>query len=115
MCTTFDTSVHERSEGQGTDEIVAVYTTRGGVGKTISAVNLDWEASTATWSSSTARLGHHSAPRTQSSVLVAGDGTVTEGGYPQGPHLNGGYAVLKLDTRAEAVEWATKITSARRC
>ncbi len=48
-------------------------------------------------------------------ILVAGDGTVTDGGYPQGPDLNGGYAVLRLDTREEAVEWAAKIARACRC
>ncbi|MES2169276.1 MAG: YciI family protein [Actinomycetota bacterium] len=48
-------------------------------------------------------------------ILVAGDGTVTDGGYPQGPDLNGGYAVLNLDSREEAIEWAAKIARACRC
>lgn len=48
-------------------------------------------------------------------VLVAGDGTVTEGTYPghQGP--NGGYLVLELPSREAALEWAAKIAVACRC
>jgi hypothetical protein len=48
-------------------------------------------------------------------ILVAGDGTVTDGGYPQGPDLKGGYAILRLDSRDEAIEWAAKIATACRC
>jgi hypothetical protein len=47
-------------------------------------------------------------------VLVAGDGSVSAGGYP-GRRLDGGFAVLELATRADAVAWAGKIAAACRC
>lgn len=48
-------------------------------------------------------------------VVVAGDGTVTEGTYPQTRHLEGGYAILELDTREAALAWAAKLAVACRC
>ena len=48
-------------------------------------------------------------------VLVHGDGTVTEGTYPQTTPLEGGYTVLELPTREAALEWAAKIAVACRC
>jgi len=48
-------------------------------------------------------------------VLVAGDGTVTEGTHPQGAHLDGGYTILDLPSREAALEWARKIAAACRC
>ncbi|MFC8846955.1 MULTISPECIES: YciI family protein [unclassified Micromonospora] len=48
-------------------------------------------------------------------VLVAGDGTVTEGTYPQTRQLDGGYAVLELPSREAALEWAAKMAAACRC
>ena len=36
-------------------------------------------------------------------ALVSADGTVTEGGYPWAPPLNGGFTVLELPSREEAV------------
>lgn len=48
-------------------------------------------------------------------VLVAGDGTVTEGTHPGHKVPNGGYTVLELPTREAAVEWAAKIAVACRC
>ena len=48
-------------------------------------------------------------------VLVDGDGTVTEGTYPQTKQLEGGYAVLELPSREAALEWAAKIAAACRC
>lgn len=47
-------------------------------------------------------------------VLVSGDGSVSREPYP-GRHLNGGFAVLEVPTREEAVEWARKIAAACRC
>src|SRR5664279_6149916 len=46
-------------------------------------------------------------------VMVDGDGTVTEGTYPQTQQLEGGYTVLELPSRAAALEWAA--TSAVAC
>jgi hypothetical protein len=49
-----------------------------------------------------------------SPVLVAGDGAVSVGTYP-GSRLNGGFLVLELPTREDAVAWARKIAVACRC
>ncbi len=48
-------------------------------------------------------------------VLVAGDGTVTDGTYPQTRELNGGFTVVDVATREEALAWAAKIAVACRC
>ena len=47
-------------------------------------------------------------------VLVSGDGAVSSEIYP-GSVLNGGFTVLELPTREDAVEWARKIAVACRC
>jgi hypothetical protein len=48
-------------------------------------------------------------------VLVSADGKVAQGGYPWAPPLNGGFTVLELPTREEAVMWAARIAKACRC
>lgn len=48
-------------------------------------------------------------------VMVAGDGTVTEGTYPQTREIEGGYTVLEVPSREEALAWAAKIAVACRC
>ncbi len=48
-------------------------------------------------------------------VMVAGDGTVTAGTYPQTSEFDGGFTVLDTPSRAEAEEWAAKIAAACRC
>ncbi|MEU9787670.1 YciI family protein [Streptomyces phaeochromogenes] len=48
-------------------------------------------------------------------VLVAGDGTVTDGTYPDTLVPNGGYTILELPSREAALEWAAKIAVACRC
>ncbi len=48
-------------------------------------------------------------------VLVAGDGTVTEGTYPGHTVPDGGYTVLELPSPEAALEWAAKIAVACRC
>lgn len=48
-------------------------------------------------------------------VLVAADGAVAEGGYPWAPPLNGGFTVLELASRQEAITWAARIAKACRC
>ena len=47
-------------------------------------------------------------------VLVSADGSVGNEIYP-GSKLNGGFTVLELPTRDDAVEWARKIAVACRC
>ncbi len=48
-------------------------------------------------------------------ALVSADGGVAEGGYPWAPPLNGGFTVLELPSREEAVAWAARIAKACRC
>jgi hypothetical protein len=48
-------------------------------------------------------------------VLVAGDGTATEGTYPQTKEFSGGMTVVDVPTREAALEWAAKIAVACRC
>ena len=48
-------------------------------------------------------------------VMVAGDGTVTAGTYPQTQEFTGGFTVIDVSSRDEAVEWAAKIATACRC
>lgn len=47
-------------------------------------------------------------------VLVSGDGAVSAETYP-GSHLKGGFTVLELPTREDAVEWAKQLAVACRC
>jgi len=48
-------------------------------------------------------------------VLVSADGSVAEGGYPWAPPLDGGFTVLELPSRADAVAWAARLAKACRC
>ena len=48
-------------------------------------------------------------------VLVAADGAVDEGGYPWAPPIDGGFTVLELPSREDAVAWAARIAKACRC
>lgn len=48
-------------------------------------------------------------------ALVSADGAVTKGGYLWAPPLNGGFTVLELPSRDEAVAWAARIARACRC
>ncbi|WP_102193753.1 YciI family protein [Microbacterium aurantiacum] len=47
-------------------------------------------------------------------VLVSADGSVSTMIY-RGSELNGGFTVLELPTREDAIEWARKIAAACRC
>ncbi len=47
-------------------------------------------------------------------VLVSADGTVSTEIYP-GSRLKGGFTVLELPTREDAVKWARKLAVACRC
>ena len=48
-------------------------------------------------------------------VMVAGDGTITTGTYPQTEEFDGGFTVLDVPSREAALEWAAKIAAACRC
>ena len=47
--------------------------------------------------------------------IVATDGTVTDGPYPQTRELSGGFTVVDVPTREAALEWAAKVAVACRC
>jgi hypothetical protein len=47
--------------------------------------------------------------------VVATDGTVTDGPYPESKEHLGGFAVVDVSSREEALEWAAKIAVACRC
>lgn len=48
-------------------------------------------------------------------VLVSADGAVAEGGYPWAPPLDGGFTVLELPSRDQAIAWAARFAKACRC
>lgn len=48
-------------------------------------------------------------------VLVSANGSAAEGGYPWAPQLDGGFTVLELPSREEALAWAARIAKACRC
>lgn len=48
-------------------------------------------------------------------VLIAANGSVAMGGYPWAPKLDGGFTVLDLPSREEAVAWAARLAKACRC
>ncbi len=48
-------------------------------------------------------------------ALVSADGQVAPGGYPWALPLNGGFTVLELPSRDEAIRWAARLAKACRC
>jgi hypothetical protein len=48
-------------------------------------------------------------------VMVSGDGKVSPGTYPETARFNGGFCVLKVQTREEAEKWAAKIAAGCWC
>lgn len=51
----------------------------------------------------------------QRASIVATDGRVTDGPYPETKAVIGGFVILDAPSRAEAVEWAARFASACRC
>jgi hypothetical protein len=51
----------------------------------------------------------------QRARIVSTDGTVTDGPYPETKAVLGGFAVVDVPSREEALEWAAKIAVACRC
>ena len=47
--------------------------------------------------------------------VVGTDGTVTDGPYPESKAYIGGFSVVEVPSREEALEWAAKIAVACRC
>ena len=48
---------------------------------------------------------------TRYASVVATDGTVTDGPYPETKEVLGGFAVVEVSSRDEAHEWAAKIAA----
>ncbi len=51
----------------------------------------------------------------QRASIVATDGMVTDGPYPETKEVIGGFAVVDVPAREEALKWAAKIAVACRC
>jgi hypothetical protein len=51
----------------------------------------------------------------QRASIVATDGVVTDGPYPETKEVVGGFSVVEVASREEAVVWAAKIAAACRC
>ncbi|SNR90767.1 YciI family protein [Blastococcus mobilis] len=51
----------------------------------------------------------------QRASVVATDGRVTDRPYPETKAVLGGFAIVDVSSREEALEWAAKIASACRC
>jgi hypothetical protein len=53
--------------------------------------------------------------QSQKASIVATDGTVTDGPYPEIKEVIGGFSVIDVPSREEALAWAAKIAVACRC
>lgn len=51
----------------------------------------------------------------QRSSIVAIDGTVSEGPFPETKPVVGGFAIIEVPTREDAIIWAARIAEACRC
>jgi hypothetical protein len=51
----------------------------------------------------------------QRASIVATDGTVADGPYPETKEVIGGFAIVDVRTREEALEWAARFAVACRC
>ena len=51
----------------------------------------------------------------QSASIVATNGTVSNGPYPETKAVTGGFSIIDVPSREEALEWAAKIAVACRC
>jgi hypothetical protein len=53
--------------------------------------------------------------QSQRASIVGTDGVVTDGPFPETKEVIGGFAIVDVPTRDEALEWAAKIAVACRC
>jgi hypothetical protein len=51
----------------------------------------------------------------QQASIVATDGTVTAGPVPETKAVLGGFSIIEVPTRADALEWAARIAVGCRC
>lgn len=52
---------------------------------------------------------------TQRASIVATDGTITDGPSPETKAVIGGFSIIEVPSRDEALAWATKIAASCRC
>ena len=52
---------------------------------------------------------------TQQASIVATDGTITDGPYPETKAVLGGFSIIEVPTREAALAWAAKLAAACRC
>ncbi|WP_333768909.1 YciI family protein [Streptomyces sp. IBSBF 2435] len=52
---------------------------------------------------------------TQQASVVATDGTVSDGPYPETKAVLGGFAIVDVPSREDALAWAAKFAAACRC
>lgn len=53
--------------------------------------------------------------QSQQASVVATDGTITDGPYPETKEVIGGFLVVDVATHEEALTWAAKVAVACRC
>lgn len=51
----------------------------------------------------------------QQASIVTTDGSVADGPFPETKAVVGGFSILEVSTRAEALVWAAKFAAACRC
>ncbi|GAA3878879.1 YciI family protein [Streptomyces sp. NPDC003343] len=51
----------------------------------------------------------------QQASVVATDGTVSEGPFPETKAVLGGFSIIDVPSREDALEWAAKFAAACRC
>ena len=51
----------------------------------------------------------------QRASIVDTDGTITDGPYPETKAVIGGFSIIDVPSRNEALEWAAKFAAACRC
>jgi hypothetical protein len=51
----------------------------------------------------------------QQSTIVATDGTITVGPVPETKAVVGGFSIIEVSSRDEALDWAARIAAACRC
>ena len=51
----------------------------------------------------------------QQASIVATDGTVSAGPYPETKAVVGGFSIVEVPSREDALEWAARIAAACRC
>jgi hypothetical protein len=51
----------------------------------------------------------------QQASIVAPDGTITDGPFPETKAVVGGFSIIEVPSREEALKWAGKFAAACRC